>query len=115
MQRIQQLLQRHVTLNILPKGSRETAATFVVFHRMKPRLPSDELKALLALVQGTDISSALPMIEHCMHPCVLHSMMNVYCMLECQSTLPCQDSNVGLSHVGLMQWPCMCEFCSATW
>ena len=61
MQHLQQLLQGHVTLNILPKGSQETAAATVVFKRMKPRLPSDELQALLASVQGTVISFTSPL------------------------------------------------------
>ena len=95
MQRIQQLLQCHIALNILPKSSQETATATVVFQRMKPRLPSDELQALLASVQGTEISFALPLIELCMHPYVLHSVMHRWCMLQCQYTLPGQDSNVG--------------------
>ena len=107
MQRVQQLLQRHVTLNILPKSGHETAATTVVFHRMKPRLPSDELQALLASVQGTVISFVLRLIEHCMHSCVLHSMMHMYCVLPCQWSLRRRESNVGQYHVGLMQWPCI--------
>ena len=46
------MLQRHVTLDILPEGSHEPAAATVLIRRMKPRLPSDEIQALLMSVQG---------------------------------------------------------------
>ena len=98
MQCLQQLLQRSVILNILPEDGHKTAAATVVFKRMKPRLPSDELQAVLASVQGTKISFASPLIELCMHPYMLHSVMHRCCMLQCQYTLPGQDSNVGQSY-----------------
>jgi hypothetical protein len=52
MQRLQQSLQRNIDLNILPEGSHEPAAATVLIRRMKPRLPSDEIQALLTSVQG---------------------------------------------------------------
>ena len=52
MQCLQQFLQHKVTLDILSEDSHEPAAATVLIHRMKPRLPSDEIQALLASVQG---------------------------------------------------------------
>ncbi|DBB13845.1 TPA: hypothetical protein ACH3X3_000838 [Trebouxia sp. C0006] len=53
MRCLEGMLQRHVTLDILPEGSQEPAAATVLIRRMKPRLPSDEMQALLMSVQGS--------------------------------------------------------------
>ncbi|DBA72794.1 TPA: hypothetical protein ACH3X2_010183 [Trebouxia sp. C0005] len=53
MQCLQQFVQHHVMVDILSEGSNERAAAIVLIHRMKPRLPSDEIQALLASVQGS--------------------------------------------------------------
>lgn len=53
MQYLQHFLQHSVNLDILSEGSHEPAAATILVHRMKPRLPSDEIQALLASVQGT--------------------------------------------------------------
>lgn len=62
MQCLQQFLHHSVTLDILPEGSHEPAAATVLIYRMKPRLPSDEIQALLASVQGSAIHDQLIVI-----------------------------------------------------
>ncbi|KAL0025731.1 hypothetical protein WJX77_008032 [Trebouxia sp. C0004] len=48
-----QRLQHNVNLDILSEGSHEPAAATILIRRMKPRLPSDEIQALLTSVQGS--------------------------------------------------------------
>ncbi len=56
MHYLQQFVQHNVNLDILSEGSHEAAAATVLIHRMKPRLPSDEIQALLASVHGIQAS-----------------------------------------------------------
>ncbi len=79
MQSLQQYLQKNkIALSISSQPGQERLAVTVLFHRVKPRLPTDELQSLLS---AGDASTML----HCGSPSVDHTVHGAVDIFLCKS------------------------------